>query len=194
MKKLLLAGLLVVLAHSGVFGQLSLRPQAGINFASFSEDLLDGDWSSNVGFQIGADLQIGSTFYIQPGINFQSLRLTFEGTEDIDFTANRLNIPVLVGYKFFEQDSRAFGLRLFAGPNLAIHVREDFDDALEGLSGDDIKNADFSLLAGAGLDISIIFVDLAYKFGLGNAIEIESINEDTNINVFLINAGIRIGF
>lgn len=192
MKKVLLVATVLFFGITAAQSQLSLRPQVGVNFASFSEDLLDAEWRSNVGYQFGVDLQIGSAFYFQPGLNYQITQLTFKGVKDIDFTTQRLNIPVLVGYKIGEQEDASFGLRLFAGPNLAIHVSESFEDAITGLDADDIRGAHFAGLAGAGLDISIFFIDVAYKFGLGDYIKID--NEDTNKNVFILNAGIRIGF
>lgn len=192
MKKLFTLATLLCFTFSVAHSQLSLRPQVGINFASFSNDLLDNEWSSNVGYQFGADLQMGSSLYLQPGVNFQITNLTFEGERDIDFTTQRFNIPIMVGYKFGEAEDATFGFRVFAGPNLAIHVSEDFDDAINGLDADDINDAHFSGMAGAGLDISFLFFDVIYKFGLGDYITIE--NQDTNKNVFILNAGIRIGF
>ena len=194
MKKFILLLSLFFAMQSFVFGQISLRPQVGINFASFSNDLLDTAWSSNVAYQFGADLQIGGAFYVQPGINYQSTKLTFEGAEDIDFTTSRLNIPVFVGFRLFEQEDATFGIRAFAGPNLALHIGEDFDTAIDGLSGDDFETAHWSGLIGGGLDISILFIDVAYKFGLTDYIDIEDLQEDTNKNIFIANAGIRIGF
>lgn len=195
MKKYFWGVFVLLFLNSAVYAQLSLRPQVGINFTSFSEDLLDGEWSSQVGYQIGVDLQIGGTLYVQPGINYQSNRLSFEDAEEVDFSMNRINIPVLVGFRLFEPEGgKAFGLRAYAGPNFAIHTGEDIDDSLSGLSSDDFNDAQVGLLAGAGLDLSILFVDLMYKFGLGNTIEIENLNEDTNVNIFMLNAGIRLGF
>lgn len=181
----------LVFVSSSAIAQFSIRPQVGVNFTSFSEELLDANWSSNVGYQIGADVQIGKKVYVQPGLNYQVSRLTFEGAEEVQFTSSRLNIPVLVGLKLFEENSSAFGARLFTGPNIALHTSEDIDDALQGLASEDFNTAQFSGLAGAGLDIGILFVDLVYKFGVSSYIDTG--NQDTRVNVFMLNAGIRLG-
>jgi hypothetical protein len=194
MKRLLTIGLMLFIAQSVVFGQLSLRPQAGINFASFTEDLADENWTSNVGYQFGLDLQIGGALYVQPGMNYQQTVLTYEGAEDIKLTTSRLNIPVLVGFKFFEQEDASFGLRVFGGPNLALHLGEDFEEAIEGLSGDDFESAQWSVLAGAGLDLGIFFLDLGYKWGLTDVISSTDLDSDTNKHIFIANVGVRIGF
>jgi hypothetical protein len=124
-------------------------------------------------------------------LNYQVSRLTFEGAEEVQFSSSRLNIPVLVGLKLFEENSKAFGARLFAGPNIALHTSEDIDDALQELSSDDFNTAQFSGLVGGGLDIGILFVDLVYKFGLSKFIDTG--DQDTRVNVFMLNAGIRLG-
>lgn len=190
MKQLIYVFALVCLS-STAFAQFSIRPQVGVNFTSFSEELLDANWSSNVGYQLGLDVQFGSKIYVQPGLNYQASRLTFEGAEDIKIVTTRINIPVLVGVKLFEENSSAFGARLFAGPNLALHTSDDIGDAIQGISSDDFNNAQFSGLAGGGLDIGILFVDLVYKFGISKYIDTGS--QDTRVNVFMINAGIRLG-
>lgn len=193
MKRVLFIFTLVFLiSQATTYGQISLRPQVGVNFASFSDDLLGSEWTSNVGYQIGADLQIGSTFYVQPGINYMETTLNYTGVGDVVFTQNRLNIPVVLGFKLFEQENASFGLRVFAGPNMALHLGEDFEEAIQGLSADDIKSAHFSAIAGAGFDISILFVDFLYQYGLGKYIETD--NAETGNNIFCINAGIRVGF
>ena len=176
---------------SAAYGQLSLRPQVGINFPSFSDEIIHGEFDGEVGYQFGADLQIGGSFYIQPGLNFQSNKLSIENVGDIK--VSRINVPVMVGYKFFEnEDSRAFGVRIFAGPNFAFHVNEDLDEAFTDIDKDDIKDFQIAGLVGAGVDISILFVDLAYKFGLSDFFE-EDV-ADGSINLFVVNAGIRLGF
>jgi hypothetical protein len=193
MKKMkqLLCLMALVLISSSAIAQFSIRPQVGVNFTSFSDELLDANWSSNVGYQLGLDVQIGNKVYFQPGLNYQVSRLTFEGAEEVQFSSSRLNIPVLVGLKLFEENSKAFGARLFAGPNIALHTSEDIDDALQELSSDDFNTAQFSGLVGGGLDIGILFVDLVYKFGLSKFIDTG--DQDTRVNVFMLNAGIRLG-
>lgn len=173
-----------------VFGQLSLRPQVGINFASFTDDNFDG-WKSELGFQFGADLQIGGAIYVQPGINYQTTKLTLEDVDDGTFETQRLNIPIYVGFKLFEQEDATFGIRVFAGPNFALHLGEDFDEAIQ-LSSDDIKDLHVAGVVGTGVDFGIIFLDLGYKFGITKYIEVD--NADTNKNIFIANAGVRIGF
>lgn len=187
MKKNLILLFFAMLMSGAVMSQISLRPQVGINVPSISGDAFE----SSLGFQFGADLQIGNSFYVQPGLNFQTGKLTFR-TEDLN--VSRINVPVMIGIAFGEADDASFGFRAFAGPNLAFHAGENLDDlSTSDLTGDNFKSAVFSGQVGLGLDISILFVDVAYQFGLSNFIEGDMI-EDAKKSMFLANAGIRIGF
>ena len=189
MKNLFCTVLLMFAIVQFGISQMSLRPQVGVNSPSISDDLAIGDWGSSVGFQFGADLQIGGDLYFQPGLNFQTSSLSVSNVGDID--VSNINIPFMVGYDL-GTESNKFGFRLFAGPNFALHVNEDIADAITSIIPDDFKSFRVSGVAGAGLDVSILFVDVAYNFGLSNWIEGSAI--DAKKNLFLINAGIRIGF
>ncbi len=191
MKKIIYAFLFLFFSASVAFGQLSLKPFVGINFPSLTKEISSFDFEGNVGYQFGADLLIGGNFFIQPGVNFESSSLTVQDVGDLD--VSRLNIPVLIGFRLFEpEDSRGFGFRIFAGPNFAINLNEDLDDAFGSIDKDDIKGSKISALAGLGIDISILFVDAGYKFGLTDVFEGDNI--DAKKNIFYVNAGIRLGF
>lgn len=189
MKRIILSvSLLLAVVQFGI-SQLSLRPQIGVNSPSISKDLAVGDWDSSVGFQFGADLQIGGDLYFQPGVNFQTSSLAVTNLGDID--VSNINIPVMVGYDLGTEGNQ-FGFRFFAGPNFALHVSEDIGDAITDIIPDDFKSFRISGVAGAGIDVSLLFVDVAYNFGLTNWIEGSAI--EAKKNLFLVNAGVRIGF
>ena len=179
---------LFVVAQFGI-SQLSLRPQVGVNSPSISDNLAVGEWNSSVGFQFGADLQIGGDLYLQPGLNFQTSSLSITNVGDVD--VSNINIPVMVGFDM-GTEGNMFGIRLFAGPNFALHLNEELSDAITDIIPDDFKSYRISGVAGAGLDFNILFVDVAYNFGLTNWIEGPAI--EAKKNIFLINAGVRIGF
>jgi hypothetical protein len=189
MKNKIFTLLLMLFISAAAYSQLSLRPQVGINFPSFTKEITSGQFKGNAGYQFGADLQIGSAFYFQPGLNFETSDLEIKDVGSIKLS--RINIPVMVGYKFGGQAGQSFGIRIFAGPNFAFNVSSDLDTAFN-----DIKNKlqDFQLagVAGAGVDLSIFFVDLGYKFGVSKLFD-EDVS-DGKVNYFIANAGIRIGF
>ena len=125
-------------------------------------------------------------------MNLNPSKLQIENVGDINITA--LNVPVMVGYKLFEQEgSRAFGIRLFAGPNFGFRINSKISDAITEIEPEDLKNFDLSAIGGVGFDLSILFVDLGYKYGITETIS-PKIGEGANLNSFMLNAGVRIGF
>jgi hypothetical protein len=191
MKKMITTLVLALLAAGVVLSQFSLRPQIGVNFASFNYESVHGAVDGRTGLHVGADLQIGKPFYIQPGLNFSTTKLQIEDFGDINVSI--INVPIMLGLKFMgNEDSGSLGLRVFAGPNFAYHVNEKIDDAFTDITEDDIRDFEVSGIAGAGLDISFLFVDIGYKFGLSKFVETDAADEA--VHYFIGNVGLRIGF
>ncbi len=192
MKKLILSTTLLVLLGLSAAAQLSLRPQAGIKFHNLSYESVEGELKSAAGISVGIDLQIGNTFYVQPGLNVNPVKLEIENVGEVKITS--LNVPFMIGFKLFEPEgAKAFGLRLFAGPNFGFKVNEKISDAINDITTEDLKKFDLSAIGGVGLDISILFLDLGYKYGITETISPKS-GDGANLNSFVANAGIRIGF
>jgi hypothetical protein len=192
MKQTLFTMGFLLIAAFGVQAQVVLRPQVGINASSLSTDLDSLDFGNNIGYQLGADLQFGGKFYVQPGLMFEFLKNEIDPRvgESEDFTRTYMRIPVMVGYNFGGND-KSFGFRVFTGPNasFALGAKGEDEDYIEK---DDLKNAVFGWNAGLGIDFSIIFLDLGYQFGLSEVFE--DFDEGTRNNLFYGNAGIRIRF
>jgi hypothetical protein len=173
--------------------QISFRPQVGINFPTLTDEIADGKFEGNAGYQFGADLQLGGSFYVQPGLNFETARLSRNEGEGVgDIRVSRVNIPVVAGFRLASTEDNSVGLRAYAGPNFAIHVNEDLDESLSFINKDNVRDSQVSGIVGGGLDLSIFFVDVAYKFGLSKFFE--DINSDSRINLFYVNKGVRLGF
>jgi hypothetical protein len=109
-----------------------------------------------------------------------------------DIRVSRVNIPVVAGFRLASTEDNSVGLRAYAGPNFAIHVNEDLDESLSFINKDNVRDSQVSGIVGGGLDLSIFFVDVAYKFGLSKFFE--DINSDSRINLFYVNTGVRLGF
>jgi hypothetical protein len=173
--------------------QISFRPQVGINFPTLTDEIAGGKFEGNAGYQFGADLQLGGSFYVQPGLNFETARLSRNEGEGVgDIRVSRVNIPVVAGFRLASTEDNSVGLRAYAGPNFAIHVNEDLDESLSFINKDNVRDSQVSGIVGGGLDLSIFFVDVAYKFGLSKFFE--DINSDSRINLFYVNTGVRLGF
>lgn len=192
MKKIILVSIVLVFLGLSASAQFSLRPQLGVMFNNLSYESVQGELTSKTGISIGADLQIGGSLYVQPGLHLNPVGFQVENVGDIKITA--LNVPVMVGYKLFEkEDSKAFGIRIFAGPNFGFHINSKIDDAITEIEAEDLKKFDLAGIGGVGFDLSILFVDLGYRFGLTETIT-PKIGEGQKLNAFMLNAGVRIGF
>lgn len=198
MKKRILPLALAVLCVSAASAQVTLRPYVGINSHSLTEDFDDADWKSKIGYQVGVDLQIGSKFYVQPGIQLDFVKnriepkVTIPGFEDTDFKRSHVRIPVMVGYAFGEVDGD-FAARIFTGPNAAFLITAKFED--EDVK-EQLKSAVFGWNVGAGLDFSILFIDVGYQIGLSEVFDDLGLDEENGSkgNYFYANAGVRIRF
>lgn len=195
MKKVLFLLVAAVSSASSVSAQLTLRPYVGINSNSLTEDFEDSKWKSKIGYQVGVDLQIGSKLYVQPGIQAEFAKNEIESLipgvdEDFEFKRTHIRIPVMVGYAFGEIDGD-FAARIFTGPNASIVISSEADG--EDIK-EDLKNAVFGWNIGAGVDFSILFLDLGYQFGLSEVFDSEDFDNGSKGNSFYANAGVRIRF
>ena len=192
MKKQTLLAAIIALATSFAHAQIALRPYIGINSHSLTKDFADANWKSAIGYQVGADFQIGSRFFVQPGVQLEFARNQIDSVNIgniFDLKRTHFRVPVMVGYAFGNLDGN-FSFRIFTGPNANIVLSESSGSFI---SKEDLKNAVFGWNAGAGIDISIFFIDLGYQFGLSEVFK-SSVNNSSKDNLFYANAGVRLRF
>jgi Outer membrane protein beta-barrel domain len=193
MKRLLLIIAMPFCVFQMAQSQVSIRPQVGVNFPKLTSDISDGHFKGNAGYQFGADVMLGGAFYIQPGINFETANFSLDSPVSAgDIRVSRINIPVYAGFRLISNEDHTLGLRVFGGPNFAINVNENLDQSLSFINKDNFRDSQVSGVIGTGVDLSIFFVDAAYKFGISHFFQ--NTNSDARINLFLVNAGLRLGF
>lgn len=179
----------------GLFSQVALRPQVGFNSSILTKDPTDGAFRNKLGAQFGFDVQIGGKVYFEPGILWQSNKNEFE--ERLDGTRNgfevqRLYVPLMIGVRLFgEPINEIFDIRFFTGPALSYAVSKNLSD-VSLLSKDDFKDAVVGWGAGIGFDASIVFLDVEYTIGISDALETG--NEQSPLNLFHANAGVKLVF
>lgn len=193
MKKVFFSLILTFFCLASASAQMSLRLFLGANSSTLT-DIDSANFDSKVGYQIGGDLQFGSKFYVQPGVQFEYVANTVKdprSTLEEDYKRTNLAIPVMVGYAFGGAESD-WGVRIFTGPNAVFNVGEKTEEGsvFEALEPSSVT---WSWKAGAGVDIlSLFFVDLGYQFGLSDVFE--DLEESPKSNVFYGNAGLRLRF
>ncbi len=157
---------------SGTSSGFGIR--AGLNYnangdfiSSITENAENPDRS--IGYHIGLYGKIGYELYFKPELVYTTTKSDYRSG---DFDMQKLDAPLLIGYKIFGPIS------IFGGPSLQYIINTEFED----IDIDDIKN-DFSvgLNFGIAFDIKKISIDVRYERGLSE-------NEAT----FITNNGIDI--
>jgi hypothetical protein len=184
--------------------QLVIRPYGGMNISSINKSLLDDSkFKSNIGYQIGADLQIGNKFYVQPGVQFEMIRnikeVNANDTVNSNFELQRsyLRIPLMIGYNFAGVESK-YSFRIFTGPNAALKLSskcKDGDGIVEGNDvNDNLKSLIIGWNAGIGADLfNAVFIDAGYMFGLSKIFKkMDGLNTGARNDLFYVNIGVRL--
>jgi hypothetical protein len=192
MKYILSVFSVIVFSIGGTNAQIAIKPAIGVNFTDFSKDPNTGKFKSKPGYQFGGSVAFGKKVYIEPGIFWvkKSTEYVEEGTDpdNVKFDISGIRIPVAIGFNLLGNEKSLVGLRAFGGASAFILTNAK----AEGLSKDDFKNAAFGVFAGAGLDITIVFVEAKYEWSLTNVQkDISQVDIGKSRSVF-INAGVRI--
>jgi hypothetical protein len=178
--------------------QMALLPTVGITSSSI-EDFEDTEFDSKIGYSIGVDLRTAGRFYLQPGLHYELVKNeinTRNNSVETDFSVSRIRLPVMLGFRLFEEDmDRTLNFRAFTGP-VANIVMDSKTEGEFDLPDDDLNNFLFGWNGGVGVDFLIFFADMGYTWGLSEVFDdIEGIEgEDSTNNVFYLNGGLRVRF
>ena len=182
--------LTLLLIASSSFAQLEIKPTIGLNFSTVS-NVEGGDASANIGWQVGASFLYGTKWYGEAGVYYMQRATEISSdSETIDKKISGIRVPIQGGIHLFGNEDSFATLRLFGGVSGFFVTSVDSGEG-EVLTKDNVNSPQWGLLAGAGLDIWILFLDLKYEWSLTD------ISTDVqNIDVgqyrgFFINAGVR---
>jgi len=207
MKNKLIALLLMSLLTSSLsFSQIKFGIRGGINSSRLnsSTEVITGDYKitcpnySVIGYHAGLISQIKLfSFFIQPELLYSHINndlnvynLNSANPEDataVKQTINRIDIPVLVGFKLSI-------LKLEAGPVASFVISNNSD--LQTITEYDLQwnKATIGYQAGIGLDIGKIALDVKYegnlsKLGTGITIGNTTTSFDTRLNQIIVSIG-----
>jgi len=192
MKKLFTLTLLLFFIGLSAEAQIfTIGPKFGISSTRLSisenaENYMSGDARYSYHGGLFARVKIAG-FYIQPEAYFNAVRGEYIDpnrpvNEPIKFNQNKIDMPVLFGWKMGP-------LRINAGPVASFNLDdlEDFEDA----DVDDYKTAVFAYQAGIGVDISKLIVDLRYEGNLSKQAIIGG-NGDVKVNQIMLSVGLKL--
>ena len=178
----------IFIDHS--YAQIEIKPAIGINFTGFSQDPENATTSSQLGWQLGGTVSFGDKLYGEGGI-FWTYKSNEISENDTNFTFSTsqsgIRIPAMVGYHLLGSGGGLVGLRAFGGASVYIVTKVDALD----LTKEDFNTASWGVFLGAGVDISMFFVDLKYEWSLTDVSSVTSFDVGKSRSLF-VNAGIRL--
>jgi opacity protein-like surface antigen len=184
--------LLLLVGYNAQAQIFTIGPKVGISSTTVKLKDQSAEFSSGdaaYSYQIGAFARINLLgFYIQPEAYFNSVQGEYVsqgslGDQTIKLNQNKIDIPVLFGFKLGP-------LRLNAGPVASFNLSSETDN-------DDFtnqyKDAIFAYQAGIGVDISNLTLDLRYE---GNFTDQGSLGSTDNgkirINQLMLSVGLKL--
>ena len=183
MKKVFLMMSLAFAFSQTSTAQIDFGVKAGLNYNSESiqetgQDLFEGA-ESKTGYHAGIWLRfklpiIG--FYLRPEIVYTNLenQLLYKGSQTTSYNFQKVDIPVLIGKRFFGIGN------VFAGPSFQYILNSDF--SLNDISEVDTDGFSVGLQFGAGIELGNLGIDVRWERGL-NTVESTFLNVATNTNV-----------
>jgi len=186
---------LVSLAHAQIPG-FSLGPKIGYNSNRFTTDFDSIRSDAQGAFQFGAFMRIGKKVYFQPEVNYVikggELKIENMGRQVIKLKS--VTIPLLFGIKPI--DAGFCNIRLMAGPTMTFISGKTLSPSTvisswPLQSPDDIKESNWSLQMGAGVDIFFLTLDLRYELGVDNLYNGKS-DFDLRNNIFNVSLGLKL--
>lgn len=170
MKKIILALTISIAIAFSTQAQLlptfDLGVKGGLNFTSLKTDGNYFSSDTKAGFLAGVWGRVGVLgLHVQPELYYTTKNSTLQADgqeEDVKFST--VDLPILLGTKF---GLGGIGGRIQAGPLFSFIV--DKDNPRNVFNEDvNFKDRSSAFVAGAGLDIANLGIDLRYEFGLGN--------------------------
>lgn len=193
---------LALVLSTSVYAQLvSVGPKVGISHSTLTEESIDeiktGD--SSVGFHAGLFVRVSFLgFYVQPEALFTSTRgqilINDPSSNTInevqDLTYNKLDVPVMLGFKIGDF------IRLNAGPSFSLILNQDARKNLDEIKTN-YKNATIGYQLGVGLDLNRVVVDLRYEnnlSALGEQVTVAGQPFDTDLRnrLFTLSLGYKL--
>ena len=196
MKKLIF--FLIVMGSSlSLFAQkIGLGIKAGLTSTEVefeSEQFIPSD--AQMGYHLGVFARFGGMgFFVQPEVLFTqtSGRIKLELpppnlTKDYEVKFNRLDVPVLAGFRFLKV------IRVMAGPVASFTIDSSLKESGKTVKDIDFNKATFGYQMGVGLDLGNISIDGRYEGGLSEyTANIGSLTADNRINQWVLSVGFKL--
>lgn len=137
--------------------QFSFGPKVGVNFTNVAQHS-----TMSAGADAGLFFRVGESFYFQPEVCYSFKSSTFKDAfdeleENFDLKTHTLDIPLLFGYKFFNNPN--FNFRIFIGPRLGVLIGSTVHN-----ENSDLGKVQIGGQVGFGIDVWRFTIDLKYDY------------------------------
>ena len=188
-----------LLASNWAFSQNGVGIKAGLSSTKIdfkNENFVPAD--AQTGYHIGLFGRFGGAgFFVQPELLFTQTKGEFAfvpggvsgGTPPENYKAefNRLDIPVLAGFRVFKV------IRLMAGPVASININSKLEESIDTVGEANFSNATLGYQAGVGVDIGNLSIEGKYEGGLSKVTQnIGQFETDNRINQWILSVGFRL--
>ncbi|HRD51381.1 MAG TPA: outer membrane beta-barrel protein [Flavobacteriales bacterium] len=178
-----------------------LRLGGGLNMSNVREAGHE-QWTGRAGYQAGADLQLGSLWFVRGGAHLQVRNLGFStvtldsadaaGTlnQEYRYTDRTLRVPLLVGRNLLDaSDEPVVNAYVMAGPTALFPIsarltNDEFDVRT--------RSAQWLIGFGGGVTLGPLFVEATYGIAMTDVFEGATFRTNPMVNQFCLNAGARL--
>ena len=195
MKKILLLVVIAFFITEFSYGQFALGIKLGYNASKLSTDLDSIKSSFNSGFHVGVFSRFGKRLYVAPELQYTLSGSTLSTNDwKQKVTIGSVDVPVLVGFKIIHSDFITWRIEL--GPQASFVVNSKIKDinSIAGPINDaSLNSVNWYVLAGTGIDILFLKLDVRYQYGLNQLIEDAGAYQlDTKGQMFVVSLGWKI--
>lgn len=154
------------------------NPKVGLNLSGLNDQPEGVSTSNKLGYNAGLDLRIGEgTVFLQPGIFYYQFNREYSvvstgsssSASTKDIKVESIKVPVNIGFRIIE--TKPLSIRFNLGPAFSFPVTvTQYEDNFD-IARDNHKNVSIGGVVGAGVDLSLLTLDLNYEFGLSDFID-----------------------
>ncbi len=162
----------------------------------------DESWVGRAGYQFGADVTIGSRWFLKPGIEFmvRNLNYSWAGTDangnpatsdhEFDYTSRSLRVPVMLGLHLMDPaDDPAVNIYLMGGPSALMNLNANLNNNQLNV---ETNSNQWYIGFGGGLELGFLFVEAGYDVAMSNVFKGNEFKTNPKVNFVHANAGIRL--
>jgi len=201
MKKIVFVFSIVLFITEFSYGQFALGFRVGYSGNNLTTNIDSVKSRFNSGFHVGIFTRIGRRLYFAPELLYTMSGGIFNDKGNVStsgwnqkITVGSMDIPLLVGFKIIH--SKVITWRVELGPEASFVINKKIKDE-ETITGpitkSDINTANWFIMAGTGIDVLFLSLDVRYQYGLNQMIrDAGNYSFNTNNSLIAVSLGIKI--